>query len=423
MNREFASADPRLALRGQRGAYIRIRTYSFRRQETGFSRQGRRDSKSSMDQEEDAYEAEAAEREAEPQASDEFPCDQCGASMTWSPDTDSLSCAFCGNSRELLRSDETIVERALGDAESAERGLGVDLRVAECDTCGARVSFEGHTTADCCVYCGSANVLAQEANRRAIRPESLVPLDVGKQEVEQNFRKWIQGLWFRPNALKQVKRFEAVGIYVPFWTFDARVHSDWSAQSGTYYYVTEHYTTQVNGKSVRRSRQVRKTRWRPAWGQRDDCHNDHLVLGAKGQPGDLVRELGEFQLNGLVPYQPGYLAGWRAEEYSIDLEAAWALGQKQIAEIQRQRCSADVPGDTQSNLRVQNTLSDVRWKHILLPIWSLQYRFSGEVYTVLIHGQTGEVVGKAPYSWVKILLLILAVVVVGLVAVLLSQGA
>ena len=52
---------------------------------------------------------------------------------------------------------------------------------------------------------------------------------------------------------------------------------------------------------------------------------------------------------------------------------------------------------------------------MLLPIWSLQYRYAGKAWTVLVHGQTGRVVGKAPLSWVKILLLVLALAALGLV--------
>ncbi len=85
-----------------------------------------------------------------------------------------------------------------------------------------------------CVYCGSSSVMAQEANRNAIRPESLVPLSVGREGVDEAFREWIRGLWFRPNALKKARRGEAAGIYGPFWTYDCRVLSDWWAVSCTY---------------------------------------------------------------------------------------------------------------------------------------------------------------------------------------------
>jgi DNA-directed RNA polymerase subunit RPC12/RpoP len=352
----------------------------------------------------------------------EFPCGECGADMRWDPEADSLSCEHCGNRTEVPRADGEIVERGLDEAPDADRGLGIDLRIADCGNCGARVTFEGTETSDVCVYCGSPNVLAQEANRNAIRPESLVPLDVSRGDVEENFRRWIKGLWFRPNALKKQKRFEAVGIYVPFWTFDARVHSDWSADAGYYYYVTETYTTTVNGKSVTKTRQVRKTRWRPAWGERDDVYDDLLVPASSGQPAGLVSKLGSFDTTDLVPYRPEYLAGWRAEEYTTDLDGGWVEGRERIVGEQYTRCGSDVPGDTHRNLRVRNDIGGVRWKHVLLPIWSLQYRFGGKVYTVLIHGQTGRVVGRAPLSWVKILLLVFGVIGAILLFVLLAGG-
>lgn len=340
----------------------------------------------------------------------DFPCSQCAADMTWDPAVDALTCEYCGNEVQIPRGEGTIVERALEDAGEAARGFGIELRVVQCSNCGARVAFEEGSTSEDCVYCGSSHVLAQEANRNAIRPESLVPLDVGRGQVEKRFREWIRGLWFRPNELKKTKRFDAVGVYVPFWTFDSRVESEWSADAGYYYYVTESYTVRVNGRSQRRTRQKRKIRWVPAWGDRRDVYDDDLVPASRGLPPDLMEDLGDFDTSELVPYRPEYLAGWRAEEYQLDLEDGWKAGEENVVRSQRARCAGDVPGDTHRNLRVRNRISDVRWKHVLLPLWSVRYRFRGEAYTVLVHGQTGRVVGKAPYSWVKILLAAVGVV-------------
>jgi hypothetical protein len=201
-------------------------------------------------------------------------------------------------------------------------------------------------TALSCVFCGSSNVLKQDANRNAIRPESLVPMDVGRRDVERAFHRWLKGLWFRPNALRKTRDFDAVGVYLPFWTFDCAVHSDWSAQSGTYYYVTVTKTRTVNGKTQTYTTQERRTRWRPAWGQRDDGYDDLLVNASHAVSESLVRELGGFDTRGLVPYRPEYLAGWRAEEYRRDLEQGWEDGERAVVESQRARCAGDVPGDT-----------------------------------------------------------------------------
>jgi hypothetical protein len=191
-------------------------------------------------------------------------------------------------------------------------------------------------------------------------------------------------------------------VYVPFWTFDAGVHSAWTARAGHYYYTTEHYTERVNGQRVRRSRRVRHTRWEPASGSRDDRYDDVLLCASKGLPENLVQKLAPFDTQRLVPYDPSFLVGWRAEGYSIDLYAGWQRGSEIIVASQRQRCASDVPGDTYDSLTVQNAFTAITFKHLLLPIWIGAYRHDNVPYQFMVNGQTGEVVGKAPWSFLKI---------------------
>lgn len=333
-------------------------------------------------------------------------CANCGAEATWDPEADALSCSYCGAVVKVPRAEGLIVERALTAVDQAARGFGLELRALVCKSCGASVALGQKDTASSCVFCGSSNVLPQAQNRNAIRPESVVPLDVSRAAVEQAFRRWVKGLWFRPSRLRSAALDSAVGVYVPFWTFDAAVHSDWSADAGYYYYVMVPRPVMVGGKMRIQMVRERRVRWVPKWGARDDAYDDLLVLASRGVSEALAAELGGFDLKQLVPYRPEYLAGWRAEEYQIDLEQGWKRGQELIQERQRSRCAGDVPGDTQRDLRVANVIRDVRWKHVLLPIWSLTYRHGGQAYAVLVHGQTGAVRGKAPYSWWKILGLI-----------------
>lgn len=339
-------------------------------------------------------------------------CEECGADMRWDPAVDALSCEYCQTTRELAVEQGVILERPLEAAADAARGFGLELRVATCEDCGARVSFEGASTSSECAFCGSARVLDQGANRNTLRPESLLPLDVSRAEVEAAFAKWVGSLWFRPNDLKRASVGSATGLYVPYWTFDAHVFSQWTAMSGTYYYVTVPVVEHVNGKTRMRMKRVRKVRWTPASGQRSDDYDDLLVPAGKGLSEALLGKLGGFDTGALVPYRPEYLAGWRAEEYQVDLEQGWELGQVMIDSGQRNRCSGDVPGDTQRDLAVRNELSDARFKHVLLPIWSVVYRHGGKAWPVLVNGQSGRVAGKAPLSWVKILAA-LAVVAAG----------
>jgi predicted RNA-binding Zn-ribbon protein involved in translation (DUF1610 family) len=339
----------------------------------------------------------------------QFPCKNCGAEMTWDPERDALLCASCGSSAPVPRVAAAIVEHPLEAARDAARGFGLETRTATCKSCGAKVAFESALTSVACAFCGAAAVLEDASHRNALRPESVIPIDVGRDTVDAAFKKWIHGLWFRPSALKKANGVDAIGVYVPSWTFDAAVHSDWSADAGFYYTVMEPRTVMVNGKPQVRMVPVQKVRWEPAYGQRDDAYDDVLVHASRGLDEKLAAELGGFELGALVPYRPEYLAGWRAEEYGVDLESAWKRAQGVIVESQERRCSGDVPGDTQRNLSVQNRVSDVRWKLVLLPVWTLTYRFQGKSWPVLIHGQTGHVVGQAPISWWKIGALVLGI--------------
>lgn len=350
-----------------------------------------------------------------------FRCPNCGAPLRWDPDADALACDHCQKSIQVPRLEGRIVEHPLEDAAQAPQGLELEVRVARCTECGAEVAYDANATAEECCFCGSPQVLEQAANRHALRPESLIPLDIGRAKVEQGFREWIGSRWFRPSALARTRQFHAVGVYVPYWTYDAAVDAQWSADAGYYYYVPVTYTAMVNGRPQVQTRMEQRIRWEPAWGQRHDDYDDVLVHASRGLSTELAQKLGAWDMRALVPYRPEYLAGWRAEEYSVDLEQGWTQALTTIEATERERCSGDVPGDTQRELRVHNTVRDVRWKHVLLPMWTLTYSFGGMNYAVLIHGQTGKVVGQAPFSFVKIagfVLLVLALIaaVVGLLA-------
>ena len=52
------------------------------------------------------------------------------------------------------------------------------------------------------------------------------------------------------------------------------------------------------------------------------------------------------------------------------------------------------------------------YKHLLLPLWLLAYRYSETTYQVMVNAQTGEVQGERPWSWIKITLTTVAGLVV-----------
>lgn len=362
-----------------------------------------------------------------------FPCSQCGAKLNYDAGAQAMKCPYCGHQQAVQTRPELvqgpggqIVQQGGGIREipieqgmqMAAKGLGVQVTTINCKDCGATVNVgEGERTT-ACAFCGSHQVLQAHTNDQAIRPESLVPFKINKDGANGLFGKWLASLWFRPNDLtKLAKVHEMGGVYVPFWTFDSHVYSNWTAERGWYYYETETYTSYENGQSVTRTRQVQRTRWESAWGSRNDFFDDTLVCAGKGLPTDLVDKFSSFNTRELIPYAPHYLAGWRAEAYSLDLMPAWGVGMQKMAQVQEGRCAGDIGGDTHRGLNVSNNFTAVTFKHILLPVWIAAYRYNDKVYRFLVNGQTGEVVGKAPYSFWKIFFLVVAILtVVGIIA-------
>jgi hypothetical protein len=85
---------------------------------------------------------------------------------------------------------------------------------------------------------------------------------------------------------------------------------------------------------------------------------------------------------------------------------------EQMRATLRSMCSRQVPGDTQRNLQVDATFTKQQFKHILAPVWLVSYVYHAKSYQVLVNGVTGKIAGERPWSWIKITLLVLAILIV-----------
>ncbi|MDO9538323.1 MAG: hypothetical protein Q7J68_08405 [Thermoplasmata archaeon] len=345
----------------------------------------------------------------------QFECGGCGAHLEFDPKTQNMKCEFCQSEKIIPIEPQPIMEH---DFFSAPFATGWDRPAItfQCDSCGATTSSE-KKIAGKCTYCNSPYVKERPPKADLIRPETLVPFKIDNARVTELFRNWLGKGWFTPSNLTQLSRLDLIkGVYTPFWTYDTQAYSNWTAESGYYYYETESYTVMVNGKHQTRTRQVRKVRWVPSHGQRDGFYNDVLVPASRGMNEDLVLKIYPFHLQQLVPYKPEFLSGFMAEEYGVDLQQGWGTAQNIVNVSEREKCGRDVPGDTYRFLRVQTNFNNITYKHILLPVWIAVYEYKAKTYHFLVNGQTGEVQGFKPISWAKVALFVgaVAAVVTGL---------
>jgi DNA-directed RNA polymerase subunit RPC12/RpoP len=363
----------------------------------------------------------------QPSAAQIFLCSQCGAEMGWDADHKMLACGYCGHQQapgQVGEIAEYGLEEFLRSGTGKAHGYGTETKSVKCEQCGATTAVEPSVTSTECPFCGSNVVLEQETAADIIQPESLVPFQVSQDVALRKYREWLGKGIFRPGDLaRRAGRGQLYGVYLPFWTFDANAFSRWRAEAGYYYYETETYTTTEDGKRVTKTRQVRKTRWEPAWGQHSGSYDDVLVYATNSVDQKILEKIYPYDTKKLVPYAPQYLSGWRAEQYQIDLRGGWEISQEKIEEYERDECADQVPGDTYRNLHVNTTITDVTFKHALLPVWIASYPYKDKVYRYMVNGQTGKVQGQKPVSWIRVAIaVVIVLIIIAIVVWLSSQG-
>lgn len=330
-----------------------------------------------------------------------YPCESCGAQLEFEPGTSQLTCKYCGHTQAIPASMEEIreldfhqfVELAKLDYEQEK------TQVLHCNACGAEFSIGSYDASDACPFCGENVVVPTDTTTR-IAPASLVPFQIKEREARDSYRKWIGSRFWAPNDLK--KRAEAKsslhGMYVPYWTYDSVTTTWYTGLRGEDYWVTETYT--VNGET--RTRQVRRTNWYPASGVVVVPFDDVLVLGTGRVPKKYTHLMQQWNLALLTPYEDSYLSGYQAMRYDIDLERGWDDAQGQMDPVIHSAICRDIGGDRQQVNSKKTQYDQVTFKHLLLPIYSGAYRYKGKVWRFFINGQTGQVAGEAPVSWIKV---------------------
>ena len=357
--------------------------------------------------------------------SHELTCKGCGAVLQFKPGSKSLACTYCGAENQIEASTEFIEELDYEKFihEKLDKEEKIEVVSVRCSACGASITLDPHVTSDRCPYCAANIVVKSGTTSTLLKPKSLLPFVIERRKAAELFRTWINKLWFAPSDLKKadVTSERLNGIYVPYWTYDANTHTWYTGQRGTYYYETETYTTTENNQTVTKTRQVRKIRWTSVSGQVQNDFDDILVIASNSLPKAYTERLEPWNLSQLVPFNDKYLSGFRSESYQVEVTTGLDEAKKKMEPVIRRTIHSDIGGDQQSITTMNTIYSGITFKHILLPIWISSYRFKDKVYRFLVNGQTGEVQGERPYSWLKIMLAVLAVIIVIVVIVMLTK--
>lgn len=346
-----------------------------------------------------------------------FPCEQCGADLRFHIGQQVLHCQYCNHEKAIEFDPDAAVEekdfhdmlRRISDrrqCEAESEGTSDRLEV-RCDSCGGGVEFIGTLTSRECPYCASPVQLekAHKADPNRIPVDGVLPFEIEGAIAKSNLKGWVESRWFAPGEFRRRgANGEFNGVYLSYFTFDSMTYTEYSGERGEHYYVT----VKRGDKTVRQ----RKTRWYDARGRFQRFFDDVLILANTGFSQKFIDALQPWPLIKVVPFSQQLLAGLFARTYDRALDDCFDEARDKIDQAIYTDVIGRIGGDDQRVHDIDSQYDAITYKHLLLPVWLLAYRYRDQAYRVFINASTGEVQGERPYSAWKIAFAVIAVVTI-----------
>lgn len=311
-------------------------------------------------------------------------CPVCGGRLTVDAANNRVVCAFCGHVAALSQPQAAgdVLGMALMERRAQDVRWIVGERIMHCRQCGAERTITPGRMSMQCPFCGSNQVLEQDALGTLERPSWLIPFRFNEESAKAEIRARLKGVGERISGLlddNRVVRATLEGVYLPFWLFDAQVEVTRTVIDKRTPHSRDQVRTFVPYESIRIP----------------DGVTDLAVCAVKSPPTALTRDLGEYDTSARVPYDAKLLATYPAALYDLDFEEASLAARGLISQQMRERHGHSPSENVTVN--VFSAVLQMTFALALMPVWiATLYERDGDVRTALVNGQTGRVVlGKA----------------------------
>jgi hypothetical protein len=258
-----------------------------------------------------------------------------------------------------------------------------ELTAIHCAACGGTVRLAAGTSVPKCMFCGAdASDLAPAEEPEGIeQPEGALPFQVDEAAAREAFLDFAGSSRWYPNDLSQA-RVEMRALWFPAWAWSGHVETHWTGLVSA---------ATASGK-------------RPTAGEESVSVPQVLVPSSSALKRHELQQLGPFAEEHLAPVPDDHQVAIELSE----LTRSMARTQAHAAMCQR-HASGITASHGLSKIKPSSLVTELVGRPVLLPVWIGAYRYRNTPYRILVHGQTGNLVGDAPISIYKV---VLAVVVV-----------
>ena len=209
------------------------------------------------------------------------------------------------------------------------------------------------------------------------------------------FSEWIKKGIFKPGDLSAAfKQKEFDGVYIPFYRITADAVTQWNGRD------------KVEVKAATKDEPA-EFEFRDQSGSHSESYKDYIEV-TRGLEQEEVDRVQPFDDNDTKPYTQELTQGFKLEKPAERRENAEGKSRNRIKKWEEDACRSYCD-DLNST---STTISNLKSKLIMLPLWILVYMYKEKPYRVLINGQSGKISGKKPKSAIRIVIFILILLVI-----------
>ena len=313
-------------------------------------------------------------------------CPGCGATIgvKFEPATATLHCPFCGLSSNLPAPEDGEAPQELDFNSALQRAnvnWGSIKKLVVCSNCGGQALYDAEQISGACPLCGSTSVAPAAENEQIMAPNAIIPFSVSREQALQCFTDYMHKKQLVSKEVYNSKLENLVGIYLPFWTYDAYTVSTYSAKKDT------------------GNEEGPIGYYKGVWNQAID---DVIIFASDRIHHRYLPKVSQFDFNQAVPYSPEYLAGIPAERYTVGLNAGWVQTMKQVEPKLRNAIE-----DNYKDLWVTKMTTkyyNVKFRYVLAPVYFASFTVGKYTYPVVINGQTGKTFFDVPTYLTKMII-------------------
>ncbi len=245
-----------------------------------------------------------------------------------------------------------------------------------------------------CPACFGARLETQPTVIRPEPPEIILDFTITPTQIRTRFDDWLKGVWLRPKELASGVLVQRVTrTFIPMWLVDGKISGNWQAQMGYDYEVASSQEVFRNGRWTTRRVTETRIRWEPRMGRAERSYQN-LNVPALDEHNRLLLGLGSFKLELASRYLPDSLENASVRVPSLLPDAAWPLAKSGFDKLTAIDCQRAAAAQHVDEFLIEADYNEQNWTQLLLPVYTTAYRDEeGKIYPILIHGQTGKILG------------------------------